>query len=257
MPYQYILDEITKKSREILGDALTGVYLHGSMAMGCFHADKSDIDLIAVVDGDVSDAQKMRLMEAFVHFNGQAPPKGLEISVVKREHCSPFHYPTPYELHFSPAHLQRFLEDPQDYVEKMKGEDIDLAAHFTVIRKYGIVLFGEKIEDVFAPVPEAAYLDSIYADIEHAAQDILKQPVYMILNLCRTLAFVREGLCLSKEEGGKWGLGHLPPEHTPLVLEAIACYGSERKMAPKREAAVSFAEAMLEWIRQGKEAAGQ
>ena len=33
---QSILDRITAGSREILGENLVGVYLHGSLAMGCF-----------------------------------------------------------------------------------------------------------------------------------------------------------------------------------------------------------------------------
>ena len=85
MPYQSILDEIIDKSKEILGKNLIGIYLHGSMAMGCFNPDKSDIDLIIVIKDDISDAQKLVLMEHIVLLNRQAPRKGLEISVVKSE----------------------------------------------------------------------------------------------------------------------------------------------------------------------------
>lgn len=248
MPYQDILDEIVSKSREILEAKLTGVYLHGSMATGCFHPDKSDIDLIIVIEDDISDAQKIMLMKHLVDLNRQAPSKGLEISVVKREYCNPFAYPTPFELHFSPMHLQWFNDDPQDYVAKMKGEDIDLAAHFTIIRKYGIVLWGEKIECVFAPVPRQNYIDSICADIENAAEDILEQPIYITLNLCRVLAFVREGLYLSKEEGGKWGMEHLPLEHRSMIAEALDCYASDKTMEVEKKNLVDFAKVVMQLI---------
>ena len=33
----------------ILGDNLVGIYVHGSIAFGCFHEEKSDIDFIAVI----------------------------------------------------------------------------------------------------------------------------------------------------------------------------------------------------------------
>ena len=46
MLYQGILAGIVDQSRKIFGEELTGIYLHGSMAMGCFNPDKSDIDLI-------------------------------------------------------------------------------------------------------------------------------------------------------------------------------------------------------------------
>ena len=251
MPYQNILDEIINKSKEILDKNLIGIYLHGSMAMGCFNPDKSDIDLIIVIEDDMSDAQKLVLMRHIVLLNRQAPRKGLEISVVKKKYCKPFVYPTPFELHFSPAHLQWFQDAPQDYVEKMKGEDIDLAAHFTIIREYGVVLWGEKIEEVFAPVPRENYLDSICADVENAADVILEDPVYIILNLCRVLAFVKDGLYLSKEKGGQWGMERLPSEYHSVITQALQCYTSEKDMVIEKENAVFFAEKLLQLIKAG------
>ena len=46
---QKLLDDFTARSRYILGDNLTGIYLHGSAVMDCFHPENSDIDLILVV----------------------------------------------------------------------------------------------------------------------------------------------------------------------------------------------------------------
>ena len=248
MFYQDVLNEIVSKSEEILGEKLTGIYLHGSMAMGCFNPNKSDIDIIIVIESNISDTQKMMLMRNIVFLNSQAPKKGLEISVVKREYCNPFVYPTPFELHFSPAHLKWFNDNQHEYIEKMNGEDVDLAAHFTIIRKYGIVLSGERIEDIFAPVPEKNYYDSICSDIERAEDDIIEHPIYVILNLCRVSAFVNDGLCLSKEEGGKWGMEHLPVEHHLFIKEALNCYTSDREMIIEKKDAKIFAEKMLEFI---------
>ena len=105
MLYQTVLDQFVSFTKAILQERLTGVYLHGSLAMGCFHPEQSDIDLIVVISEDISDSQKKLLMEEIVRLNREAPPKGLEISVVKKEYCCPFQYPTPFELHFSPMHL--------------------------------------------------------------------------------------------------------------------------------------------------------
>lgn len=46
MLYQNILDEIVDESKMIFKEDLTGIYLHGSLAMGCFNPKKSDIDLM-------------------------------------------------------------------------------------------------------------------------------------------------------------------------------------------------------------------
>ena len=123
------------------------------------------------------------------------------------EYCRNFLYPTPFELHFSNAHLQWFIDDPTAYIHKMNGTDKDLAAHFTIIKKYGVVLYGEEINDVFADVPEKDYVDSIWHDVEGAGEDILEEPVYVILNLCRVAAFLKNGLILSKKQGGEWKRG--------------------------------------------------
>ncbi len=250
MHYQNIINEFVAIVKETIGTQLIGIYLHGSFAMGCFNPEKSDIDLIVIIEETISDIQKMRLMKYIVKLNQQAPPKGLEISVIKRKYCNPFVYPTPFELHFSPMHLQWFYSNPKDYVENMKGKDIDLAAHFTIINKYGITLFGEKIENVFAVVPRQNYIDSICCDIENAQEDILEQPIYIILNLCRVLGFLMDDLYLSKEEGGKWGMGHLPAEYHTLISEAMECYTTNKEMVVKQEAAVSFAKEMMDLIRK-------
>lgn len=244
MQYQKLLDDFTDMCVRIFGGGLTGVYLHGSLAMGCFNPLKSDIDIIVVVDGEVSGVQKLDFMGGLVKLNEKAPPKGMEVSVVKREYCKPFVYPTPFELHFSNAHLRRYKDNPENYVRSMKGEDRDLAAHFTVINRYGIALFGEKISDVFGEVPKAAYADSICFDVENAIEDISEEPVYMILNLCRVLAFLKDGLCLSKARGGEWGIAHLPKEYRGIVRRALDCYLSDEEMNPGRESAQGFAEYM-------------
>ena len=256
MQYQTLLDQLVSFTRVILGERLTGIYLHGSLAMGCFHPKKSDIDLIVVTDDEITDSEKLSLMRQIVALNRLAPAKGLEISVVKKEYCTAFVYPTPYELHFSPMHLQRYLCDPAAYVRTSGGVDKDLAAHFTVIRKYGMVLYGEEIRQVFSEVPRQDYADSIFSDIEQARTDIVRQPVYTVLNLCRALAFLTDGGCLSKKDGGLWAQSHLPPELLPIVSEALACYAGEGEMTASDGALISFATGMLHLIRNRMAATG-
>lgn len=250
MYYQNLLDSFTKMCREILKSSLTGIYLHGSLAMGCFHPDKSDIDIIVVIEENITDEQKLSFMRNVVRLNESAPAKGLEVSIVMRNFCKPFVYPTPYELHFSPAHLSEFIENPDAYIKNMNGRDKDLAAHFTIIKRYGIVLCGEAIPQVFGEVSKENYLDSLWNDIQNAKKEIAGDPVYVILNLCRVSAFIRDSLCLSKEKGGQWGLAHISEAYRPLIADALECYGSERIMRPDVRLAAQFADEMLADIRR-------
>ena len=177
-----IINDFANISQRILGENLVGVYLHGSAAMGCFHPKLSDLDLIVIVEDEVPEQGKLDFMREVVALNEDAPAKGIEMSIVRRKFCTPFVYPTPFELHFSVAHLKWFRENPWDYVEKMQGTDPDLAAHFTILKKCGIVLWGEAIETVFGEISPEAYTDSICRDIENAAEDIVENPMYIILN---------------------------------------------------------------------------
>lgn len=251
--FKELLSDFVEVSKEIFKTNLIGVYLHGSAAMGCFNPDKSDLDLILIVKTDIPDVEKMEFMERVVEFNEKAPAKGIELSIVKKEFCKPFVYPTPYELHFSETHLNWFKTNPKDYIEKMNGTDKDLAAHFTIINRYGVVLYGEGISEIFGEVPKEDYIDSIWFDVENAREDIVENPIYIILNLCRVLAYLQEGLILSKKAGGEWGLNVLPERLNMLIQDALQCYVTDKEMKADFEAAVEFADYMVEKIRQCKE----
>ena len=249
MLYQQILDNIVNKCKELFQANLTGVYLHGSMAMGCFNPEKSDIDLLIVVENDITDEQKMEFMKEVIEQNKLAPEKGIELSIVKKAYCNKFVYPTPFELHFSRAHLQWFYDNPVDYIQKMKGTDKDLAAHFTIIKKYGLVLYGMDIEKVFGNVPKEDYIDSIMCDIEEADEEILENPVYIILNLCRVAAFLKDGAITSKKQGGEWGEQNLDSQYHKFISEALKCYESGNEMMIDKVEAQKFTEYMMQIIK--------
>ncbi|MEZ3426244.1 MAG: DUF4111 domain-containing protein [Lachnospiraceae bacterium] len=240
-----VTTQFVRQSRNILGDNLVGIYLHGSAVMGCFHEKKSDIDLLVVVNADIANAIKRQYMDMVVELNKYAPQKGIEVSIVRKDVCRPFLYPTPFELHFSIAHLQWYQESPADYIAKMHGLDKDLAAHITVIWHRGRCLCGENIRDVFEEPDKAFYFDSIWSDIANAEEEIMRSPVYMILNLCRVLAYKKEGLILSKKEGGNWGIDHIPPQYHSLLSAALKEYASGKPAQWEESSARGYAAYMI------------
>ena len=240
-----ILKEFVDMSRAVFGNGLIGVYLHGSSVMGCFNPEKSDLDLIVVIDSPFSDGSKLRFLEAVVDLSARGPKKGIEMSVVRREVCAPFVHPTPYELHFSIGHLENYTRDPAGFVREMRGVDRDLAAHFTIIRARGKCLYGAPIEEVFAQVPKADYMDSIYFDVCDAAEEIAEYPLYLTLNLARVLAYKEDELVLSKKEGGEWALSHIPREFHPLIREALREYAGSAAGSYDAELAKKYAGYML------------
>ena len=240
-----ITREFVTRSKEILKDNLTGIYLHGSAVMGCYNPTKSDIDLIVVVNENMTGDDKRMFMDMVTDLNTRTPGKGIEMSIVKKEVCKPFRYPTPFELHFSEMHINWYRDNPEDYVQKMNGTDTDLAAHFTIITKRGICLFGLPIEEVFGEVPAEDYMDSIHDDIAEAPEDIAENTMYLTLNLARVLAYKEEGLVLSKKEGGEWALNNIPDKYHSLVSETLVEYSEGKDVQYNVELAKDYANYML------------
>ena len=96
---------------QILADNLTGIYIHGSIAFGCFNWVNSDVDFIVAVEKEPSLEDKMKIIQLMLELDKTAPAKGLEMSVVLKQHCTDFVYPTPYCLHFSNSHEEKYKQD--------------------------------------------------------------------------------------------------------------------------------------------------
>lgn len=203
-----------------------------------------------VVDEPLTLDEKMELIQVLLDLEWVSPPKGLEMSVVLEKYCRDFVYPTPFELHYSNAHKAGFKAELAGYCEMMHGTDKELAAHFTVTKAVGKVLCGKPIADVFGDVPRADYLDSILEDIKNAPADIEEEPVYMILNLCRVLAYIHHGAVLSKKDGGLWGLDYLPAEYSGLIRAALDNNISDKAFSMDGAMGRNFALDMLGQIRR-------
>ena len=221
-----ILQAFVEKTYQLFPDNLCGIYLHGSLVMGCFH-ENSDIDLIIVVNQPLSDDEKRKLIELFLHLYHQYSIP-LEVSVVLAHTCAHFTYPTPYEVHYSLQHHFQYIHN-LDHFKEMPKTDPDLAAHFMVLRHRGITLYGKKIEEVFQPIPRQIYLDSIFNDVMQEEDEWQKNPIDYVLNACRTMAYLNDELILSKQEGGEWGSKHLPIHLHNLIAEALDCYSNNHE----------------------------
>ena len=245
-----LINEYVEQTKAILRDDLSGVYLHGSAVMGCFNPQKSDLDFIIVVKEPLSDSVKRTYMDMVTACSAAGPAKGIEMSVVLRDVCKPFVYPTPYELHFSVGHLQWYEDDPDGYIREMNGTDKDLAAHFTIINKKGRCLVGAPIGEVFGEVPACDYWDSIWFDVEGAAEEIEEYTMYLTLNLARVLAYRREGLVLSKKEGGEWAIRCLPAEFRRLIEDALREYTECAEVVYDKALARRYAEYVIEQLKR-------
>lgn len=221
---QRILEQIKHLSIQTFEENLIGVYVHGSLALGGFCWDHSDIDFIVVLRTAPTQTQKEAYILGLLNINKNCPSKGLEMSIVLERYTRQFVYPTPYELHFSNEYLKQCSESIREYCQHMNGTDKDLAAHFTIINQACITIFGKPAKNTFGKVPKSDYFNSIKYDIENAEKDIIDNPVYTILNLCRVLAFKYDDLILSKIDGGSWGIAHIDTQYVGIIKKALNIY---------------------------------
>ena len=227
---------------DVLGEKLTGVYVHGSAAMGGFTPMQSDFDYLAVVSDPLTSEERKQLSDSFLAIYGKDTPiqGGVEMSIVIEKFAGKnFRFPTPYEFHMGTEEQVKANSVPH-VSEKV---DPDLAAHFTIIRKRGICVYGKPIDKVFAEVPREHYLESIAMDSEDNYKNITEKtgteecvvPKYAVLNFCRVLALIENDLITSKLEGGEWALRKLPEEYHSIISPALQEYreiGSSEKVDP-------------------------
>jgi predicted nucleotidyltransferase len=222
----------------LLGEDLVGLYLHGSLAMGCFNPDRSDIDLLGVTRNPMPIAARRALAE-FV-LRSSLVPRPIEISFLCQGDLVPWRHPTPFEFHYSETWRERIGKELENGAwqrwDENKACDDDLAAHLTIARHRGVCLSGAPIEQALPVVPPRDYRASIVGDFCWALERVALDPAYLVLNACRVYAYLRAAKICSKEEGGTWALAVLPPEHHALIVEALDQYrgdGEGRGFAPE------------------------
>lgn len=224
----------------LLAENLTGIYLHGSLAAGCFQWEASDIDFLVVVRRPVPVEKKIALVECLYSLREEAPPKGFEMSVLLEDSCREPVFPMPYELHFSQRWLRDYERNPKGFCERMHGEDVDLTAHILSLHTFGVPLLGPSVARVFGQVKREDALCALREDTADSGEHLHEQPIYYVLNLCRALAYLRENLVLSKKQGGEWGLKNLPHAHQGVIQAALNAYQCGRDMFYDRVQAEDF-----------------
>lgn len=245
-----LLEKVSGTYQALLGDRLVGIYLHGSLAMGCFREECSDVDFLVVTSDEPTLNQKQAMIETLLALSPQAPQKGFEMSVVLARDLKPFRYPTPFCLHYSNMHMEVAKRDVLQYCENMRGTDVDLAAHCMITRACGKALIGKPVNEVFGEVPREDYLDSICLDMDNAEQDVSQDPSYVLLNLMRVLAYLKDGEITSKAQGGQWGIENLSGADRQILRQALDAYTTGAPITAKDAELRDFCVRMQDWIKR-------
>jgi len=121
--------------RQVVGANLIGLYLHGSLAMGCFNPNCSDLDVIAVTAEGMAVETKRAVAAILLQQSGAPHP--IEVSFLRRRDLAPWRYPTPFDFHY---------KEGGAWAEGALPSELQL-----VIRQALVIYRGESVDERFAP----------------------------------------------------------------------------------------------------------
>jgi hypothetical protein len=227
---QYLI-RIAASLGEVLGDKLVGLYVHGSLATGAFHRERSDIDLIGVTSAKLSPGMRESVARMLVMLSDARPmPRDIEVSVIQQRFAREFEHPMPYEVHYSSAWHEKIRRGDVDFTQD--STSVDLAAHLLEARSRGVVLVGAPPDTMFGPVPWHAYINALQADFEWARPRLERMPVYAVLSACRILhgATSQAPASLNKDEAAAWALQTVPRMYHSIINDALQIYRGTKSL---------------------------
>jgi streptomycin 3"-adenylyltransferase len=178
---------------------LAGVILHGSAASAGFEPDRSDLDVLAIVNADPDRFELARVGKGILMISGDPHP--LEFSIVSRHALMNWQHPCPHLFHFGEGHQERF--ESARFLPESPTDD-DLAMHLVVARARGIDLTGTFSVSELPEIPRSDFLAAVLSDFEWAQDRDEDLSDYVLSNACRTLAYLEDEVILSKSEGRQW-----------------------------------------------------
>lgn len=214
-----LLAELHSAIQNALGEKLVGLYLFGSLVIGDFHPEFSDIDLLAALSSDVDEANFAALQHMHAAFFEKHPEWYHRIEV----------------CYISVAALQTVTSRTNTIARISPGEDLNMREadkhwliDWYVVRERGVTLFGPPPQTLIEPISKAAYIQTVKDNVGAWREWVqpmcyLKAQAYAILTLCRALYSLKHGEQTSKKQAGLWAMQEYP-QWASLIQNALVWY---------------------------------
>lgn len=205
------LESVVATVRDVLGDDLVGIYLHGSGGLGGLRPT-SDLDVIAVSKRRLTAVEKHQLATQLAGITKR--PRGLDFDLVVQSEIRPWRSPPPFDFHYS------------DWWPGMRdrGTNTDLAVLITMLLDADKPLYGPPPATVFDPVPESDLRRQTRAAADEVVREVDGDTRNVLLTLARIWTTLETGEVMPKDRAATWVLERLPDEHKPVLERARAAY---------------------------------
>lgn len=216
-----ILSVLLTKVQTILGEQLVGFYLYGSLSLGGFDPQSSDIDFLIVTDEDLPEntLDSLRDGHAEIAVSGLPYARRLEGSYIPR------------------AALRRY--DPQHSLHPTIGVDWDFGVgkhgsnwilERAIVREHGVVVYGPPPRTLIDPVAPDELRKAVCEMLGGFWKEQLSGPAWLrpreyqafaALTMCRALYTLQHGRVVSKPEAAAWARATLDPQWHPTIDRAL------------------------------------
>lgn len=209
--------------RAILGDQFRGMYLDGSLALGDFNPETSDIDFIVTTDADLSDDQFLALRTMHARFNASDSPWATEVEAI--------YLPENAFQRSDPENVQRLRIERGNEVLVKGHSDRTWITHWFIIREHRAVVAGPDPRTIIAPI-DPQDLRRAMADLADLWLIALRRNqeevqhrgslTYTVLTFCRMLYTLTQGAVTSKPRAARWAQHAHDGRWSPLIVRALA-----------------------------------
>ncbi|HZO75212.1 MAG TPA: aminoglycoside adenylyltransferase domain-containing protein [Ktedonobacteraceae bacterium] len=209
------------RMQTILREKLVGFYLYGSLSLGDFDPESSDIDFLMVTTENLTGnvLEELRAMHADIASSGLPYAQRLEGSYIPR------------------AALRRY--DPHNASHPTIGIDWDfhVGQHGSnwmierhIVREHGVIVWGPSPKTLIDPVPAEEIRAAVCEELrtfwtaQLAGPEWLRPREYQafaILTMCRALYTLKQGAVVSKPEAAAWACQALASEWRPTIEKAL------------------------------------
>jgi Domain of unknown function (DUF4111)/Nucleotidyltransferase domain len=202
-----VAHELLTSVQAILGAHLAGIYLVGSLALGDFGPQESDLDLIIVTIGALSDELVAALRDLHQRFDHSASSWAARLDAVYIPQ-EVLREPSPTAARYPVLHWPDLLM--LDQLES--GWPIQ---RYT-LREYGVVVSGPAPRSLLDPVHPDDLRGASAAKVEDwrarahgdpewvAGLQVRREHTYVVMTLCRLLYTLDTGSVASKRMAARW-----------------------------------------------------
>ena len=202
---------------EAAGSVLAGLYVVGSLVVGDFDADISDIDLLAVLTGDPSEdlVARLDLMHDALASENPVWAGRIEVIYVSAAVLSRWWEGIPRMAVISPGEPFHVVEGGADWV-----------LNWYPARESAMALVGPAVEMFIPPISREAFEEVVREHMRRFPSRVRDGDpqiahAYAILTMCRGLYTLRVGGQPSKVMAAAWAQRELP-EWAPLIRSALS-----------------------------------